>query len=154
MGYHGIYLKRKTCNNDNFCHGQLQTHLFTSGDKIKYKYGGGFYLQRANINCKSPADEAFRDVLVVSCQNLSFRGVGSIQTKSPNFTYKNKMYINVNCWCSQDDKKQKNDTSLSQASSTLEPIGKIQMKTRRQLRGEVLLYFTTTPNNNNVNVPH
>ena len=70
LGYHGIYLKRKTCNNDNFCHGQLQTHLFTSGEKVKYKYGGGFYLQRANMNCKSPADEAFRDVLVVSCQNL------------------------------------------------------------------------------------
>ena len=35
----------------------------------------------------------------------------------------------------QEDRKQKNDTSLQIAAGQLEPVGKIQMKTRRQLRG-------------------
>lgn len=35
----------------------------------------------------------------------------------------------------QEDRKKKNDTSLQVAAGQLEPVGKIQMKTRRQLRG-------------------
>jgi len=37
----------------------------------------------------------------------------------------------------KDDRKKKNDTTLQAAAGQLEPVGKIQMKTRRQLRGHL-----------------
>lgn len=39
--------------------------------------------------------------------------------------------------CKQDARKAACDTSLVQATATLEPIGRVQMRTRRTLRGHL-----------------
>lgn len=89
------------------------------------------------------------------CYRWKNEWIGRLKTRSWNFKkcYSCKLCItclyfkyfvnnythNLQCWIClfQDARKAACDTSLVQATNNLEPIGRIQMRTRRTLRGHL-----------------